>query len=139
MDSSSGITLYVDADGDGYGVTGTERVFCQMEAGLVVIAGDCDDENAYINPQRPEMCDGIDNDCDALVDSNDDSIEDPDILQLYRDIDGDGYGNDFDSVVSCDLLEGFVETPGDCDDSSSLTYPLAFEYCDEIDNNCDGN
>lgn len=30
--------------------------------------GDCVDTNAAINPLAPEICDGLDNDCDALVD-----------------------------------------------------------------------
>ena len=35
---------------------------------------DCDDTNAAINPARPENCaDGIDNDCDALIDAADPS------------------------------------------------------------------
>ena len=33
--------------------------------------GDCDDENEVVNPGEAEVCDGIDNDCDLLVDDQD--------------------------------------------------------------------
>ncbi|PSR13661.1 MAG: hypothetical protein C7N36_07150, partial [Bacteroidetes bacterium] len=45
----------IDNDGDGYS-------YCD---------GDCDDTNASISPGSPEICDGLDNDCDGLVDSAD--------------------------------------------------------------------
>lgn len=49
-----------DADGDGYGV------------GPDCIGFDCDDANPAINPGATEVCDdGMDNDCDGLVDSRD--------------------------------------------------------------------
>jgi hypothetical protein len=49
-----------DADGDG---------FCTSE-------GDCNDNNAAINPGAVEVCnDGIDNDCDGLVDAADPSCQ----------------------------------------------------------------
>ncbi|MCK0178907.1 hypothetical protein MWU50_06370, partial [Flavobacteriaceae bacterium S0862] len=47
-----------DDDGDGY----TE---CE---------GDCNDTDATIFPGAPEICDGLDNDCDGLIDTEDDSF-----------------------------------------------------------------
>ena len=45
---------------------------------------DCDDTNPNINPGKPEVCgDGIDNDCDGLID-----CADPD---CGIDNDGDGH------------------------------------------------
>jgi hypothetical protein len=49
-----------DADGDGYGPC----------------AGDCDDTDPFVHPGAPEVVDGIDNNCDNLVD---------------EDLDGDGW------------------------------------------------
>ena len=50
-----------DFDGDGFGNPG--QLDCPMGAAL-----DCHDGNASIYPGAPEACDGLDNDCNAVVD-----------------------------------------------------------------------
>ena len=50
-----------DGDGDGYGVTGSAGC-----AGGSVL--DCDDGDAAVNPAGTEQCDGVDNDCDGILD-----------------------------------------------------------------------
>ncbi len=45
----------VDADGDGYLPYGTGAI-------------DCDDTSADVYPGAPELCDGLDNDCDGQID-----------------------------------------------------------------------
>ncbi|MBX2939779.1 MAG: S8 family serine peptidase [Ferruginibacter sp.] len=64
-------TVYVDADNDGYGtgapVTGV--VGCVAPAGYSFVAGDCDDNNAAINPGATEICNGIDDNCDGYIDA----------------------------------------------------------------------
>ncbi len=52
-----------DADGDGYSAK----------------CGDCNDENATVHPGADEICDGVDNDCNGIVDDGDE--------------DGDGVNN----------------------------------------------
>ncbi len=47
-----GDVVWVDADGDGWSA----------------ISGDCDDANAAVNPAAVELCDGVDNNCDGVVD-----------------------------------------------------------------------
>lgn len=58
-------------------------------------------------------------------------------VDWYPDSDGDGYGVTDYRVHQCEAPEGYVETPGDCDDEDALVYPEAAEYCDGIDNDCD--
>ncbi|MCP3980454.1 MAG: hypothetical protein GY716_14215, partial [bacterium] len=127
-------TWYVDGDGDGFGDAADSLAACAQPAGYVDDSGDCDDTNAAINPDAEETCDGVDNDCDGTVD--DDAVE---ITVWYRDADGDGYGDDTDTVTDCDGPAGYVEQAGDCDDSAAAVNPGATEVCgDAVDNNCDG-
>jgi len=53
----------LDGDGDGYGLPGVPT--CPAGA-----ATDCDDTNASINPGAAEICDTLDNDCDAQADED---------------------------------------------------------------------
>lgn len=65
------ITYYEDMDGDGYGNSNNTIVSCFPSAGFVVLNGDCDDSDDGLNPGAVEICnDGIDNDCDGLVDED---------------------------------------------------------------------
>ena len=62
---------YLDADGDGFGF-GNELqavVSCQRPSEAHVLqGGDCDDADAAVYPGAEERCDGVDNDCDGVVD-----------------------------------------------------------------------
>ena len=71
--------FHADHDGDGLGTS----------------HGDCDDENPDTYPGASERCDGVDNDCDGEVPSNE------------RDDDRDGY----------------MQCAGDCDDAIPLLHP----------------
>ena len=78
---------------------------------------DCNDANPQVYPGRNEVCNNnIDDDCDTLVDCEDEEC-------VNNDADGDGH-----YPVPCG---------GDCDDEDPDTYPGAVELCDMIDNNCD--
>ena len=119
-------TYYWDHDLDEWGnVTITTMGFCSLaDANADVVdgqwvedSGDCDDENWEFNPGAEEICDGLDNDCDGVVDDGAcvDMTVDP--------LDGDG--------------DGFTEMAGDCDDGDWSVYPGAPEICDGLDNDCD--
>jgi hypothetical protein len=60
---------YRDADGDGHGNPSVYQFACSLPAGYVLSFDDCDDANAMRFPGNPEVCDGLDNNCDGLVDN----------------------------------------------------------------------
>ena len=59
-------TFWVDADGDGHGDVYSPSVdACEAPVGHVTRAGDCNDADVAINPDAPEKCDDIDQNCDG--------------------------------------------------------------------------
>jgi len=110
IDEGVTTTYYADTDGDGFGDAADTVEACAAPTGYVADSADCDDTNATVYPGAPEICDGLDNNCDGNIPA--DEIDD----------DGDGYS----------------ECEGDCDDGNAAINPDATEVCDGIDNNCDG-
>jgi len=103
-------TWYADADGDGYGDPAASLSAC-APPGHVAGATDCDDTRATVHPGAVEVCNALDDDCDATTDE-------------HGDADGDGFS-------LCD---------GDCDDTRDDVNPGAVEVCgDALDADCDGN
>lgn len=59
-------SYYPDADGDGFGdADATPVAACVAPAGTVDNGQDCDDGEQDVYPGQPELCDGLDNDCDG--------------------------------------------------------------------------
>jgi hypothetical protein len=66
-DKATGMqTLYDDGDGDGYGA-GAPIEKCDQTKGLSLEDTDCDDGDDAVHPGAAEMCNGIDDDCDAAT------------------------------------------------------------------------
>ncbi|KKW34062.1 MAG: Shell matrix protein [Parcubacteria group bacterium GW2011_GWA2_53_21] len=84
----------VDADGDGY----PSDV-------------DCNDTDPAIHPAAPEVCNGLDDNCNGTLPGN--------------DVDEDE--------------DGVLECAGDCDDEDDTIHPGATETCDSLDSDCDGS
>ena len=93
----------IDYDGDGY----------------FVVQGDCDDDNAAVNPGATEVGNGIDDDCDGTVD--------------------EGCIPGQDGTNPCDLdQDGYTPGDGDCNDANPAVHPNATEVDNDVDDDCDG-
>ncbi|MFM2163527.1 MAG: hypothetical protein RLZZ383_3039 [Pseudomonadota bacterium] len=133
-----GLPYYVDADGDGFGDAALVVNACGPGPGLSDVAGDCNDADVTSVPGAAEACDGVDNDCDGLVDGDDPDFAGGAVNTFYADVDGDGYGDDTVTASACAAPEGYVDAGGDCDDAATAVFPGAAEICDALDNDCDG-
>ncbi|MFH1467003.1 MAG: MopE-related protein [Pseudomonadota bacterium] len=124
--------MVLAACGDGKDDTGEHNV--DADADGFSAAEDCDDGDPDINPGATERCDGQDNDCDGATDEE--GAEGS--TTFYADLDGDGYGDDANTIFICDLPDGYVGAGYDCDDTDADTHPGAPETCDGADDDCDG-
>ena len=116
---------------------------------------ECDDTDVAVNPGATEVCDGVDNNCDAILFVGEDDLDNDNDFVCATDCNDtdatiyggapelcDGLDNDCDLVVptneTTDVdLDGSI-TCADCDDNDILVFPGAAEACDGLDQNCDG-
>jgi MYXO-CTERM domain-containing protein len=97
VDDADRTTWYADADGDTHGDPDASVDACDAPDAHVAEGGDCDDEDAEINPEADEIAgDGVDQDCDG---------EDP---GAGEDPDADGPGADDPTGPGC----GCASAPG---------------------------
>lgn len=119
-------TWYKDSDDDTYGIDNRDKQkSCEMpgRSGWSLVAGDCDDTNAAINPDAEEICDQVDNNCNGQKDEGFDSPTDQDSLADCQDYDRDGERGD----------------EGDCNDSDASVNTKAPEVAlNNKDDDCDG-
>ncbi|MCB9779706.1 MAG: FG-GAP repeat protein [Alphaproteobacteria bacterium] len=142
LDPSSALPWYPDFDGDGYGDDAEVVYDCEAPVDHTDVPGDCNDSDPYQNPAAPEICNEQDDDCDTLIDDEDDDLDDAEAGRWWPDEDGDGWAAEGETLQACIPPEGYVDSTmvGDCDDTEPLASPGLPESCDDdIDNDCDGD
>jgi hypothetical protein len=128
---------FEDADGDGT----ADCVDVDSDGDGTPNALDCDPNDPEKNAAAEEVCNGLDDDCDGLVDEED-AVGCQD---FYLDLDADKHG-DPDSEIRCfcwdfgNPVEFYTATiADDCDDLNPNAYPGADEQCNGEDDDCDGD
>ena len=106
-------------------------------SGYVSNSNDCLDSNDTVNPNALEICDGLDNDCNALADDADANVDLSTGTQFYQDADGDGFG-DANQLSTILLANGYVVTQMIVMTQLEPTNPNATEVCNDIDDDCSG-
>jgi large repetitive protein len=110
------VTWHTDTDGDGYGNAGSPFACERNDISDVIDNSDCVDSDDTIYPSANEICDGLDNDCDAILPT------------IEIDDDGDGY---VDCVLDPNGWDGSPISGGeDCDDSNPNYYNINTWFLD---------
>ncbi|MFM7618626.1 MAG: MopE-related protein, partial [Bacteroidota bacterium] len=132
VDEGALITYYFDGDNDGYGVSSNTLQACTPPTGYTALSGDCFDASPVINPAATESCNGLDDNCDGIIDNA--------TVTYYSDADGDGFGStNLITAVGCTPPTGYVSNSSDCNDTNSNAYPGATEVCNGADDDCDAS
>jgi hypothetical protein len=106
-------TYYADADGDGHGDPNNTIIAVSQPPGYVLIGDDCDDTDSAIHPGKREVCNGLDDNCDGVLDEEGSSR----CIFYFKDYDEDGYGVVSDSRCLCTPEGNYTATQaGDQDD-----------------------
>lgn len=136
IDDGVAIRYYLDSDADGFGDEldlGNSIEGCIPPEGYTSEIGDCNDNDAEISPVGIEVCNGMDDDCNELIDD-----QSTDADTWYQDKDGDGYGSPTATTEACQMPSGYVSNSQDCNDANASVKPGGTEVCNGLDDDCNG-
>ncbi len=135
------VTVYFDSDSDVYGNGANSQAVCTIPNGYILNDGDCNDQDASVNPGANDICSVgnviIDKDCDATNNGN------LDCNDFCGDIDGDGYvtpaqWNKWNGIIPSIICPWIVDQ-GDCNDNDAAVHlGVADAVCNGVDDNCNG-
>ena len=112
VDDTDTYVIPTDADGDGYAEE-----------------DDCDDNNASIHPGQTETCDGVDENCNGVVDEGFSDTDGDGTADCIDAEDCDGLDNDGDGLIDEDFADADNDGIADC---------LGTEECNGKDDDGDG-
>ncbi len=103
-------------------------------AGGQAAGTDCDDTRAEIHPGAPELCNGLDDDCNDVRDDGQQA------QTYFPDLDGDGWGVEAGDAGqrACVQPPGYAADAGDCDDFRAFVHPGGIDGCNGFDDDCSG-
>ncbi|EPX57216.1 hypothetical protein D187_006970 [Cystobacter fuscus DSM 2262] len=151
---------YRDQDGDGEGDPQQGLSQCSHPAGYVNNSFDCDDTRKERYRAAVELCNGVNDNCDGLIDEGFNTgsscvgelgcggtVACATTTQAeckvvtstwYPDGDQDGHGATGAATKVCGSTapNGYVASSDDCDDTKNNVFTGASELCDTLDNNC---
>jgi len=119
------VTYFADRDGDGFGALSAALTGCPgaPPPGYVTLSGDCNDSNPYVYPGATERCNGVDDNCNNLVD------------ELWP---GLGAACTRGLGVCATTGQYVCNSTGDGTRCSAAVIAPTTESCNNLDDNCDG-
>jgi len=129
-------SYYFDGDGDAFGIS-QAKCLCEPDTPYIAtVAGDCNDNDASVNPGGVEACNGKDDDCDGAIDEE----AALDCATYFHDNDADGFGLTGNTKCLCFATGKYTAgVGGDCNDDNAMVHPGGAEKCNDMDDDCDGS